>query len=319
MAVPNTDYTEIITTTLDNYRDTLADNVMKGIPLFQRLNEKGNVDPVDGGVKILENLMYGESIVQWYNGFETLSLEQSDVLTSAAFDWKQMNANVVVSGLEEIINSGRAAVHKLVKSRIQVAEISMKNEMGRAVYFSNTENGGKSIGGLQHLVSDLPTSGIVGGIDTASNLWWANQYYDFSDVSITPSSTTIQHAMNKTFLRCGDGTSDTPDLIMAGEDFFNFYEESLQPQQRFTDAKKASGGFNGYAYKTADVLPDLRCAATRMYFLNTDYLHLRPGSNRNFVTLDRKSATNQDAYVVPMYWAGNITCSHRGRQGVLVA
>lgn len=68
MAVPNTDYTEIITTTLDNYSETLADNVMNSIPLLQRLNKKGNVRSVDGGVKILENLMYAESIVQWYNG-----------------------------------------------------------------------------------------------------------------------------------------------------------------------------------------------------------------------------------------------------------
>jgi hypothetical protein len=61
MAIPNTDYTEIITTTLDNYRDTLADNVLGHNALLKRLNAKGNVDPVSGGVKILENLMYAET------------------------------------------------------------------------------------------------------------------------------------------------------------------------------------------------------------------------------------------------------------------
>lgn len=61
MAAPNSSYTEIITTTLDNYRDTLADNVLGHNPLLARLNKKGNVDPVSGGVKILENLMYAET------------------------------------------------------------------------------------------------------------------------------------------------------------------------------------------------------------------------------------------------------------------
>lgn len=318
MAIPNTDYTEIISTTLDNYSETLADNVMNSIPLLQRLNKKGNVDPVNGGVKILENLMYAESVVQWYNGFETLSVEASDVLTSAAYDWKQLNGNVVVSGLEEIQNKGRAAVHKLVKARINVAEISLKNEMGRAMFYSNTENGGKAVGGLQHLVSDLPTSGVVGGIDTAAQTWWANQYYDFSDASVTPSSTTIGHAMNKTYLRCTRG-NDAPDLVVAGEDFFTYYEESLQPQQRFTDARTADGGFQSYRYKGSDVMYDANCASTRMYMLNTDYLALRPDESRNFVTLDRKSAVNQDAYVVPLYWAGNLVCSNRSLQGVIVA
>ncbi len=61
MAIPNTNYTEIITTTLDNYRDKFADNVLGHNILLKRLNDKGNVDPISGGAKILENLMYAET------------------------------------------------------------------------------------------------------------------------------------------------------------------------------------------------------------------------------------------------------------------
>ena len=319
MAIPNTNYTEIITTTLDNYRDKFADNVLGHNILLKRLNDKGNVDPISGGAKILENLMYAETgTLSWYSGYEQLSVEASDVLTSANFDWKQMNANVTVSGLEEIQNNGKQAVHNLVKARIQVCEKTMQNAMGRALFYSNTENGGKSIGGLQHLVADLPTSGTVGGIDSQAQTWWRNQYYDFSDNSVTASSTTIQHAMNLTYLNCIRGT-DAPDLLVAGSTYFTYYEESLQPQQRFTDSKMADAGFVSYKYKGADVVYDKNCSATRIYLLNTDYIFLRPASDRNFVTLDRKAAVNQDAYVVPMYWAGNLTVSNRSLQGVITA
>lgn len=61
MAVPNTSYTEIISTTLDNYRSTLADNVQKHIPLLKRLQKRGNTDAAAGGVNLLENLMYQEN------------------------------------------------------------------------------------------------------------------------------------------------------------------------------------------------------------------------------------------------------------------
>lgn len=61
MAAPSTTYTELVTTTLDNYRDKLVDNILNHNALLMRLNKKGNVDPVDGGVKILENLMYAEN------------------------------------------------------------------------------------------------------------------------------------------------------------------------------------------------------------------------------------------------------------------
>lgn len=319
MAIPNTSYTEIITTTLDAYRDKMADNVLNHNPLLAKLNARGNVDTASGGAKLLENLMYGENgSFKWYSGFETLDVSASDVLTSAAFDWKQANCNVTVSGLEEIQNRDRQQVHNLVKSRIMVAEKTMQNAIAAALAYSNTEAGGKAIGGLQHLISDLPTSGTVGGIDRSSNTWWRNQYYDFSTESVTASASTIQHAMNVVYLRCQRGT-DAPDLITAGETYFTYYEESLQAQQRFMSETKAAGGFNAYKYKNAEVVYDSNIAATRMYMLNTNYLHFRPAEGRNFVTLDRKSSVNQDATVVPLYWAGNMTVSNPSLSGVIVA
>jgi len=245
-------------------------------------------------------------------------VQASDVLTTAQFDWKQLNCNVTISGLEEVQNSGKQAMHNLIKARIQVAEKSMQNAVGAALFYSNTENDGKAIGGLQHLVADLPTSGVVGGINRMNDTWWANQYYDFGGESVTASSTTIQHAMNLTYLNCVRG-SDHPDLIVAGSTYFTYYEESLQPQQRFTNASLADAGFVNYKYKGADVVYDENCAATRMYLLNTDYLYFRPAADRNFVTLDRKSAVNQDATVIPLYWMGNLTMSNASLQGVICA
>lgn len=319
MAAPNSSYSEILTTTIDNYSDTLRDNVLNHNALLYRLNKKGNATPTSGGVKLLENLMYADNgTVLWYSGYETLNVAASDVLTTAAFDWKQMNCNVTISGLEQVQNSGKQAMHNLIKARIMVAEKSMQNAVGAALFYSNTENGGKSIGGLQHLVADLPTSGIVGGINRANDAWWANQYYDFSTLGVTASSTTIQHAMNLSYLNTVRGT-DAVDLIVAGSTYFTYYEESLQPQQRFTQAGTADGGFQSYKYKGADVVYDANCAATRMYGLNTDYLYFRPASDRNFVQLDRKSAVNQDAEVIPLYWMGNLTMSNASLQFVICA
>jgi len=319
MAIPNTSYTEILTTTIDNYRDTLADNVMNNNVLLKYLKQNGNSDPASGGVKLLENLMYAENgTFSWYSGYETLSVEASDVLTSAQFDWKQANCNVTMSGLEEIQNSGKEAMHNLIKARIKVAEITMQNNISASLFYSNTENGGKAIGGLQHLVADLPTSGTVGGIDRSAQSWWRNQYYDFSDNSVTAGATTIQHAMNVCYLRTERGTEHT-DLVIAGESYFTYYEESLQAQQRFMGETKGVTGFLGYAYKGARVFYDPNCSSTRMYMLNTKYLHFRPAKSRNFVVLKDKVAVNQDATVTPLYWMGNMTCSNAARQAVIVA
>lgn len=319
MANPNTTYGEALTASIDAYSPTLRDNVLNHNALLMRLNKKGNTTPASGGVKLLENLMYAENgTALWYSGYEPLSVAYSDTLTTAQYDWKQLNCNVTISGLEEVQNSGPNGIHNLIKARIQVAEKTMQNTVGAALFYSNTENGGKAIGGLQHLVADLPTSGTVGGISRSTDTWWANQYYDFSTLGVTASATTIQHAMNLTYLNCVRGT-DHPDIGVAGSTYFTYYEESLQPQQRFTNSEVADAGFMNYKYKGMDVIYDQNCSATRMYLLNTDYLYFRPASDRNFVTLDRKTAVNQDATVVPLYWMGNLTMSNASLQGVICA
>lgn len=69
MAIPNSSYTEIISTTLDNYSDEFRDNVLTHNPLLAKMNSKGRVAPASGGSKILENLMYAEnSTILWYSG-----------------------------------------------------------------------------------------------------------------------------------------------------------------------------------------------------------------------------------------------------------
>jgi hypothetical protein len=166
-------------------------------------------------------------------------------------------------------------------------------------------------------VADVNTN-TVGGIDANANSWWRNQVYDFSDESVTASATTIQAAMNSMYLDTVRG-ADRTDLIVADRNFYTFYWDSLQANQRFTDDKEAGAGFTNVVYHgNIPVIYDDQCPADHMYFLNTDYLFMRPAKGREFVPLGEKSAVNQDALVMPVVWAGNMTVSNRARQGVIV-
>ena len=57
--------------------------------------------------------------------------------------------------------------------------------------------------------------------------------------------------------------------------------------------------------------------ANHMYFLNSDFLFYRPHTERNMVPLENKTSINQDAMVVPLVWAGNMTGSNLALQGLL--
>lgn len=317
MASPNSSFTEIVTTTLQGYSKTLADNVTNHNALLRHLDEKGN-KRVATGRTIVQELEFTENATtKWYSGYETLDTSESDVFTAAEFNYKQLAGNVVISGLEEIQNSGKEAVHNLLKSRIKNLEKSLKNTMATALYADGTGTDGKEIGGLQLLVADAGT-GTVGGIDSSTYTWWKNSIYDFSANSETASSTTIQEAMNSLWLATIRG-ADKPDCITADTNYFKFYWSSLQANQRFNSDRKAAAGFMNLMFMDAPVFYDDQAPANHMYFLNTDYLFCRPAKGREFIPLGDRASVNQDAMVMPMVWAGNLTVSNRARQGVIVA
>jgi hypothetical protein len=321
MAVPN--LSEIVTTTLRNRSGEFADNITNDLALLRRLEQRGNVKPADGGRTLVQELEYAEnSTFQYYSGYEVLNVAPSEVFSAAEFNWKQAAVNVTWSGLEaDIQNAGREKVIDLLEGRIGNAKRTMSNNLSTGIFSDGTGSSSKQVGGLQSLVADAPATGTVGGINRATYSFWRNQVYDFSDESVTPSDSTIQKAMRTLYLSCKKGSSATeaPDFAVAGTSYFEFFWNSLTTIQRITTDDTGTAGFDSLKFRKADVFHDEDCNTARMYMLNTQYIFWRPHRNRNMVPLERKGAINQDATVVPIVWAGNMTMSNAARQGVMHA
>jgi hypothetical protein len=171
MASPN--ISEILTTTIEHRSKALADNVTKNNALLYRLNKKGKVKSVPGGVTIRQELEYAENgTYKRYSGYETLDISPSDVFTSAEFNWKQAAVAISISGLEQLQNSGKDVMIDLLTSRVENGERTMQNNIASDCYSDGTADGSKQIGGLQLLVPDDPTTGTVGGISRATWTFW---------------------------------------------------------------------------------------------------------------------------------------------------
>lgn len=327
MAIPNSNLTEIITTTLRNRTGKLADNVSKNNALLMRLKKKGKVKPVSGGRTIVQELEYAENgTFKRYSGYESLNISPSDVFTGAEFNYAQAAVAVSISGLEQLQNSGENAIIDLLESRIGNAERTMTNNIALDCYSDGTADGGRQIGGLALLVDTTPLTGTIGGIDasTAIGAFWRNiAFSGVTDGGAAVSSSNIQSYMNRVYVQLVRG-ADKPDLIVADNNYWRFYLESLQAIQRIGSDEMASAGFDSLKYMNADVVLDGGygggATANTMNFLNTDYLFFRPHSDRNFVPLgDDRFAVNQDAMVKLIGFAGNMTVSNRRLQGVLFA
>ncbi len=317
MASPNSAFTDIITTTLQGYSGELADNITNHNALWRQIKRKGNMRPATGR-SIVQELEYAvNGTTMWYSGAEALDISASETFTAAEYNYKQLAGNVTITGLEQIQNSGKEVVHNLLQSRMRNLEKSLTNTLATALYADGTGTSSKELGGLQLLVADTNTN-TVGGISGNTYSWWRNYVCDMSSAIGTASTNTIQHAMNLTWINTIRG-ADKPDIITADATFYLYYLESLTPNQRFTDDKGAGVGFTSLVYQAnVPVIYDDQCPANHMYFLNTDYLFMRPSPKRQFTPLGEKSSVNQDALVMPIVWAGNMTVSNRARQGVII-
>jgi len=324
LANPSSTLTEIVTTTLRNRTGKLADNVTKNNALLNRLKRKGKVKTVSGGRTIVQELEYAENgTFKRYSGYEALDISPSDVFTGAEYNYAQAAVAVTISGLEMLQNSGEEAIIDLLESRIGNAERTITNNIALDIYSDGSADGGRQIGGLQALVASTPTN-TVGGINASTYTFWRN--IAFSGVTNGGSATSvanIQSYMNRLYVQLVRG-ADRVDLIVADNNYWRLYLESLQAIQRIQSDEMASAGFSSLKYMNADVVLDGGfgggAPTNTMYMLNTDYIFFRPHVDRFFTPLgDERFAVNQDAMVKLIGFAGNMTVSNRSLQGVLVA
>lgn len=325
MPSPNATFTELVTTTFRKHSKEIKDNVSKNNALLARMQSKGTRKE-DGGLTIVAPLDYAANgTYQRYSGYDMLNIGASDVISAAEFQWRQIAINVVASGLELRTNSGDSRIINLVKSRMKNAIRTFKNNFSADVYSDGTLP--NQIGGLQVLVADSG-AGTVGGIDSGTWAFWRNLVQSAAAPlqgggAIIPSATTIESLMLPLWLAQVRG-DDHPDLLVADNNYFTFFEQSQISIKRYTSdggSNKANGGFVSLKYKNADVIFDggSGIPVNHMYFLNTDYLDLVVHKDADMAIMDEMKPYNQDAAVVPILWMGNMVCSNRSLQGVLKA
>lgn len=315
----NPNYNSLISSTLDKFmKNSVTSSVIGNNALLRTLQNKGKIVHETGGRNFQENIAYASnSTVQFQNPTDLLDTTPQDEFTSAIFAQKMITGTDQISTKELLQNAGDSRIFNLLEGKRKNLMDTLKNQLGVALYSDGTGSGGKTIGGLQLLVADDPTTGTVGGIDRSTNAFWRNQVYDFStSAGGNASASNIQAGMNSLYLSCQVQEGSFPDLILADNNYYTFFENSLQQIQRITDTNEGKLGFQQLAYKSSAVVFDPNCPANHMYFLNTDYLKFQHLNNPLFTQGETQRPTNQLYYITPVYLYGNLTISSARVHGV---
>ena len=331
MAFANSTVSDIIATTIQSRSGKLADNVTLNNAVLDRLRKRGNVRPFSGGNVILEEIMYNDTNTNntnSYSGYETLNIAPNSPISAAQFPIAQYASAVTISGLEMLQNSSKEAIIDLLEGRVQVAEGQLLNRIQTDIYGDGTGNGGKNLTGLAAAVADSPSTGVYGGINRATWSFWRNQAFSgVTNGGAAVSAANIQSYMTQLAIKLVRG-QDKADLIVADNNYYSLYVNSLQAIQRVTSVDEGAAGFASLKFYGGGTSADVvlgggigsQATANHMWFLNTNYIYFRPHTDRNFAPIGgERQSVNQDAVVKLIGWAGNMTSSGPQFSGVLTA
>lgn len=284
----------------------LHDNIFDSNPLLKRLKQK-SYEKIDGGTSIMVPLNYATTSASgWYTGADSLSTADNENITAAEYAWKQIYANITVTRLDELKNSGDAQKISLVKSKVQVAEKTIMDTMGTAIYNAGTTT--NALIGLRAIVS---TTDTIGGIAQSSNSWWQGQ--------VDSSTTTFSISALQTQYNACTIDNDAPTVIMATRANYNRYYGALQPQQRFMDSETAKGGFSSLMFNGTPFIADSHCPTSHIFLLNENYLHLFVHKDEDMRFEPFQKPINQNIKIAKVFWMGAFGSSNNRIHGKMSA
>lgn len=336
----------IFAQSLAAYKKTLADNIATSNAFLTMLMKGDLYESQDGGTHIEVPLMYALAPADWYSGYDELSTQPTDGITSAVYQWSQMASPIAYSMKE--VKQNKQKILNLVTSRIKQSEIGIKEAFaiallqgsaptGGSITLAQTSpvNGAAGISPLPLIIKFDPTSTVVGNIDPNTSTWWRNKTSTSATSSGGASGTydafmlEFDHIFNSTAL----GTGGKPDLILVDQITYELIVHALWQKYRQTSSDNEfpfeNTLFKGARIvmdeKTPDVYTDAAPAVTygSGLFINSQFFNVTYESESDFVMLEDENGKtfqkpiNGDSRVGHIAWMGAITCSNRRKQGVL--
>lgn len=334
-------YDALISTSLANYRDTLIDNIGVSNAFFKKLYDSKQWESRDGGLYIVEDLMYGLASVDSYSGYDELPTTPPEGITQAQFQWSQCASPIAISEEERKKNKHR--IVDLITARIQQSEIGIKQFFAQAFLqgsftpgsagvgslltpYQSTLNGSNFVDPIGKIIDFDPTQArAVGGITQSTNTWWKNQTKDIN--AVTTYDAYLANTLNM-YNTCSKGTGGAPDLVLVDQvswellalAYYKKYLANMPTDGNFPFANlKFFDAMMVWDEYMVDAKSNVATTATygTQYWFNTKFWKVVYESETNFVTTDFQKPVNQDVRVKHILWMGGVTVNNRRKQGVM--
>lgn len=328
MAVPNSSYpTDLVNSTLRYTRGVVADNFTEHSVVLSSIKSAGGYETLPGGREIQEPVRYqGNGTIKSYSKYEPFDLQPTEHTTSANYSWKQIGGTVSISGIEAFQNgSSKHQLFSLLDQKMQALSDDFYETVDDQLVADGTGNGGKDIGGLALLVEEGGNVSTVGGIDSSTYSFWANQSLDFDNTYTgtfgqTDTGQADTNGMNafRSMLYSCTRKSERPNLILTTADVRQLFEAVTETHYRTQSLDAARLGFNDSVnFSGIPIVWDANVPAGTAWFLNTKRLRFVVGKGHDFKMSGFEAPIDQDAKVAKIHLYCALTTNWRAGQGVI--
>lgn len=307
MPISNSDLQELAKVSLDEYlRNMPVDQIATERPLLKKLMS-GRKSFLGARQNVVENIRksYGSNFA-WSYGEDAVSFNKRNTTEQAAFPWRRAVDGLYIDydrlfGAGIKVREGERGAFKLEQNE-KVQLLNLLDEQMEALkegfmakldleLHRDGTSDADAIAGLDALISTAPNSGVIGGLDRGTAVYWRN----YADTGIVSSTAGLLAQRMETAWRRNIKNGGSPDYILAGGKFIDAYRQygvtvtnnAEAGKAKTLDAGTGTGVNTGLYFKGVEIIWDpqfeeldaLESPAIqwekRCYFLNSKHMKYR--------------------------------------------
>ena len=311
---------DLYTTTWNNRRKEVTDQIFDACPLTKALQDNGGIQLNGTGGRYLEiPLAYAknETISSIGKG-DTVSISETQFMTVAQFEWKFVAGSLVRYFTDEAKNKSVQAHLNWINQKIDNLRDSLTDNFETMFFADGTGNSNKDTNGLDNLVSTTPTAAAtVGNIAQGTYSWWQNR----QKTATGAASVYLLSDMRTLANTVSEGkTRQYPDIIITTQTVAELYDDEVLEQRSIVNQTKGDADFTTTAWKGIPILWSSKCTSGRMYMLSSQYIGLNVDPDLNMQMTDWKAIPNQvNDRVAQIVWKGELITNRRKSLGVMTS
>lgn len=321
IAIPTSENASLIlslaTHIFENHGKEIGDAVINKNFVLAWLRSKAE-EKVSGGLDFAEPVMISENSNTGYRShYSEIDADIQDPTRNFRFDPVTLDGTVVINKKHMLMNQGKSAIKKLMKTLKKQADSTVDNTVNTAMWnASPTANVEPE--SIQSIVSTTPTTGSLGGITRSGNAYAQNKVDSTSITSIGSQAGVA--FLHKFRANLGGSAKVVPDFgVTTSTNWGNLYGYLDNQRRLRSNEKMAALELENFYVGTAVIGYDGdggsgECPANRFYYLNSKHLFFKQLNELTFEPFSFKDNSLNATSI--FYWFHTLTTNLPSSMGV---